>query len=364
MRTKMFLAGTFAVVLSFMLPSCSVLKDPETWAVEIEDSFRAQLALTFSYVIYDEDVVDAFVDKLDAEAEKAYDESGIKEADCPKYKLALEKMAKDDELAADFLKGYNSFDVEFSEWKEQPQEDGYSVWTSTEQNTGITVTFKNNSMLEWSLELDEETLMAYCENLSAALTNCTQQQPATQSSDKWLLKFWKDIMGDDFGSEDEQYLKKEYPSGVTTEKIVLKGEYIDDEDKEEIIPTEDVIINVFTNHYNIHHTAPAPECVGEYFAKIYKKDYYKHIDAEQLCYAYSLCQELKNRGEFDNLLQDIEEQIDREELYENYPLDPETIKTAKTQQDKDICKVLNAWAYIALGDGGLDPTLILMGKHF
>lgn len=70
-------------------------------------------------------------------------------------------MAPNNAGAAELLQMYNSLDVKFSEFVEQPQNDGFSVWTATEENTGIKVTFKNNSAMEWNLELDEETLVAY-----------------------------------------------------------------------------------------------------------------------------------------------------------------------------------------------------------
>ena len=356
MKTKTFFVGIIVLTLSVMLPSCGVLEDPDTWAVEIEDSYRAQVALAFGYAVYEEESVDAFAEKLEAEAEKANDESGILDGDCPKFKLALEKMSKEDEMAADILDGYNKLDVKFSEWTKQPKEDGFSIWTATEENSGVKVTFKNNSMLEWDLDLDEESLVAYFENIVAALSGSTQSQ-TTQTGDKWMFDFWKSIMGSDFNTKDEQYLKKKYPSGITTEKVLLTGEYEGDERKE-TIPTEDVIIDVITNHYNDPwaYGFPTPECVGEFIAKVYGKDYYKHLDARTLCNVNQLCQDLIHRGEFEDLMQNLEKQ--------SYPLKVNTIKSAKTQQEKDICEVLNAWAYIALGNGDADPTMELMGKYF
>lgn len=169
MKTKTFFVGIIALALSVLFTSCGVLEDPDTWAVEIEDSYRAQLTLAFAYAIHEEDAVDAFAEQFDAEAQIAYDERGFFDGDCPKFKLALEKMAVNDEFAADFLNGYNKLDVKFSKWEKQLKQDGFTIWTATEENSDIKVTFKNNSALEWDLDLDEETLVAYFESIAAIM---------------------------------------------------------------------------------------------------------------------------------------------------------------------------------------------------
>ena len=208
MKTKTLFVGIIALALSVLLPSCGVLEDPDTWAVEIEDSYRTQVALAFGYAVYDEKSVDAFAEKLDAEAEKANDESDILDGDCPKFKIALEKMAKEDEMAADILDGYNKLEVKFSKWAKQPKEDGFSIWTATEENSGVKVTFKNNSMLEWDLDLDEETLVAYFENIAATLGG------GTSTLDE-----------DDIEDAIKQRIEAQYESRMPDNKIMSKAFY-------------------------------------------------------------------------------------------------------------------------------------------
>ena len=91
-----------------------------------------------------------------------------------------EKLQKESckifEPISELLQIYNSLDVKFSEFVEQPQNDGFSVWTATEENTGIKVTFKNNSALEWDLELDEETLVAYMTKVAEKYVSQQQEE--------------------------------------------------------------------------------------------------------------------------------------------------------------------------------------------
>lgn len=165
-------------------------------------------------------------------------------------------------------------------------------------------------------------------------------------------------MEEDYNSDIEQYIKKKYPSGITTEKIVFHGEYEDDEDKEELVPTENVIADVVSNCYcKYRFYSPAPTFVGEYYAKIYKKDVYKHLSLYDVCRVYDLCEDLIRRGEFDSLMQTIEE--------DEYPaVDINTLKSVKTEQDKNICKVLNAWADIEMGNAGLNGIRELFEDYF
>ena len=160
MKTKSLLASLTILALSLILPSCGAIQGPDNWTVEIEDSYRAQMALGFDYLVYDKDAVDELAEKVEELATKHYD-ANLLEENVAKYKLALEQMAPHNAGAAELLHIYNDLDVKFSEWTEQPQEDGFMTWTSTEENTGIKVIFKNNASMEWDLELDEETFVAY-----------------------------------------------------------------------------------------------------------------------------------------------------------------------------------------------------------
>lgn len=175
MKTKFFIASLTILALSFILPSCGSIQGPENWTVEIEDSYRVQMALGFDYLVYDEDAVDELADAVEELATKQYD-ANLLEENVAQYKLALEQMAPNNAGAAELLQIYNSLDVNFSEFVEQPKNDGFSVWTATEENTGIKVTFKNNSALEWDLELDEETLVAYMTKVAEKYVSQQQEE--------------------------------------------------------------------------------------------------------------------------------------------------------------------------------------------
>lgn len=174
MKTKSFLAGIVVLALSVMLPSCGAIQGPDTWTVEIEDSYRAQMALGYDYLVYDKDAVDELANQIDDAAEKQYD-AHLLDENVAKYKLALEQMAPNNAGAAELLQVYNSLEVKFSEWTKQTDQEGFSVWTATEENTAIKVMFKNNIAMEWDLELDEETLVAYFEKVASGYTEFFNQ---------------------------------------------------------------------------------------------------------------------------------------------------------------------------------------------
>lgn len=177
MKIESFFVGIVVLALSIMLPSCGEIQGPETWAVEIEDYYRAQVALGFDYLFYDKDAVDELAKNLDELAENIYD-AHLLDEDVAKYKLALEQMASNNAGAAELLQSYNSIDVKFSEWTKQADQKGFSVWTANEENTGIKVIFKNNVAMEWDVELDEETLVTFMEKVAERYQ--TQQQ-----SEEW-----------------------------------------------------------------------------------------------------------------------------------------------------------------------------------
>lgn len=198
MKTKSFLAGIVVLALSVMLPSCGAIQGPDTWTVEIEDSYRAQIALGFDYLVYDKDAVDELANQIDDAAEKQYD-AHLLDENVAKYKLALEQMAPNNAGAAELLQVYNSLEVKFSEWTKQEDIEGFSVWTANEENTGIKVIFKNNSAMEWDLELDEETFVAYMEKVATHMgaKNAIDEDEIEDAISKRIEAQYEDRMPDD-----------------------------------------------------------------------------------------------------------------------------------------------------------------------
>lgn len=87
MKTN-FLASLTILALSFTLPSCDSIQGPENWTVEIEDSYRVQMALGFDYLVYDKDAVDELADAVEELATKQYD-TNLWKKNVARYKLAL-----------------------------------------------------------------------------------------------------------------------------------------------------------------------------------------------------------------------------------------------------------------------------------
>ena len=168
MKVKSFFVGLTAVVFALVLSSCGSKLAPEKWSVEIEDSFRAQIASSVLYAVADEDVADAFVEKLDDQLLMVALENLFKDH-YAKYQLALDEIAEGDDAGEFFQQIYNLSDVKFSEWKQGEDVDGKKVWTAVEENSTIPVTFTNNDEFDWDLELDEDTWTDYVAGIVDAL---------------------------------------------------------------------------------------------------------------------------------------------------------------------------------------------------
>lgn len=173
---------------------------------------------------------------------------------------------------------------------------------------------------------------------------------------KNLIIYWQSIFHGELNEQDIEYINQKYPSGFSTETIVLMGEYEDDVNITEVVPSESVITDVITHHYNDIGTYPTPAYIGEIFAKVYKEDYYRHVDLDSLWYAYQLCQDLIHDGRFNAFMQDLEK-IDYP------PIDINKLKHVTTQQDKQICEVMNACLYTLLGNGGLGIEYVFDGYY-
>ena len=160
MKAKSFWMGIVALVCMMVFTSCDkTVLGPEHYAVEIDDAFRIQIASGVIFMVYDDEVTDGFGSRVDKMADKVEGES--LEEDLAKYKIALERLAEDDQLAENCLTLYNLMEPVFTEWKQQEDKDGYCIWTATEQKSGIEVTFLNNKDLDWDVDLEEEGFGAY-----------------------------------------------------------------------------------------------------------------------------------------------------------------------------------------------------------
>lgn len=192
----------------------------------------------------------------------------------------------------------------------------------------------------------------------AANAHAFNKQYAGSNSVEYFIDFWKQILKDDFTSAHQDYLVQKYPNGCPKQEIILYGDY-DEEGEVETIPADDVITDMVSTHYNYFQANqyPTPKYVGEIFARIYKKDYYKHISLNDLFVTNQLCLDLINRGDFERFMQNLDKS------YYSY-IDVESLTHAITEQDKVICSVLNACIYISMGNGGLEPLPSIFDGYY
>lgn len=178
------------------------------------------------------------------------------------------------------------------------------------------------------------------------------------NSAEYFIDFWKQIFKNEFTSAHQDYLIQKYPNGCPKQEIILYGDY-GEEGEVETIPADDVITDMVSTHYNYFQANqyPTPKYVGEIFARIYKKDYYKHISLYDLFITNQLCLDLINRGDFDRFMQNLDKS------YYSY-IDINLLTHAITKQDEAICSVLNACIYISMGNGGLEPLLVIFDGYY
>lgn len=159
-----------------ILPSCSLKQDPKLYEVEIEDDFKFQMAQAMAYTAaafmeLDKGDVDKTVNFLikvgEAVAEVQYSEG---KSSIARYDLALKEYSQADATFYYLWEQYHSFDgkVHFGEFIKQPKDGDFSVWTTTEKNSDIRVTFKINKKPEFQVVLDEKDLQVYLTNLTSA----------------------------------------------------------------------------------------------------------------------------------------------------------------------------------------------------
>lgn len=163
MKTKTILVGLVAFVCAFVMISCSGdPKAPKEWNMEIEDDFRAEVAVGIMYAIFDEAQLNDLADKLDeGRADQLI--KHLFDDHIAACKLTLEEWAETDGASKQCLEVYNALDVDFGEWTKQEDKDGYGVWTAVEKNSDIKVTFTNNleQDYDWDLYLDDDDYEAY-----------------------------------------------------------------------------------------------------------------------------------------------------------------------------------------------------------
>ena len=199
MKAKLFFASLILAV-AFLLPACSSIMGPDNYKVEIEDSYRMQVVVTFAYLTEDESTIEDFIIELKEESDKIEEEnSALNKPDVAKFKMALEKMSPNNDLAKELLNDYKKIDVKFSEFKKAPKEGDFYVWTATEENYGVRVTFKN-SVVEWELDVNDEDLEAYIEKSFDSLADALDDTPSTniiseefESDESKITKFVEDV---------------------------------------------------------------------------------------------------------------------------------------------------------------------------
>ena len=170
MKTNLFFASAI-LVMAFLLPACSSIMGPDNYKVEIEDSYRMQVTVTFAYLTEDESTLDDFCIVLKEESDRIEEENNaLNKPNVAKFRMALEKLSANNNLAKELLNDYKKIDVKFSEFKKAPKEGDSYVWTATEEIYGVRVIFKNN-VEEWELDVNDEDLDAYIEKSLQSLAD-------------------------------------------------------------------------------------------------------------------------------------------------------------------------------------------------
>ena len=199
MKTNLFFASAI-LVMAFLLPACSSIMGPDNYKVEIEDSYRMQVTVTFAYLTEDESTLDDFCIVLKEESDRIEEENNaLNKPNVAKFRMALEKLSANNNLAKELLNDYKKIDVKFSEFKKAPKEGDSYVWTATEEIYGVRVIFKNN-VEEWELDVNDEDLDAYIEKSLQSLADTIDNTAAAnftseeiESEDSKVSKFIEDV---------------------------------------------------------------------------------------------------------------------------------------------------------------------------
>ena len=115
MKAKLFFASLI-LAMAFLLSACNSIMGPDNYKVEIEDSYRMQVVVTFAYLTEDESTLDDFIIELKEKSDKIEEEnSALNKPDVAKFRIALEKLSTNNNLAKELLDDYKKIDVKFSE---------------------------------------------------------------------------------------------------------------------------------------------------------------------------------------------------------------------------------------------------------
>lgn len=318
--------------------------------------------------------------ELESKADRKIEEfSSAYDADQPSYKLALEKLSKEGNsfernYAAGLLKKYNGLKIELTPFEKDKEKDykyrfmeknsrvhftvsvgilclcdadSWDLGRYTEYlETGVfkdapDASYTKENKNDESGEIVEESV----ESVSELVTlQPIESKPYKSTSNDEVFAYFKEIMGKQFTQKDIQYLESKYSPLIPAESHVSHGEYIDDEDKVIVRPEKKVIIDMLSYHYSV------PQYISEYFADAdIRNDYYRHLSASRVCYAYELCKTLIDEGRFNTFCKNL-----KREEYSYLMADIGNLKYVQSQQDRKICEVLNEFVFTEMGNGGID----------
>ena len=190
MKTKSILISIFALLFAQAIYAGGPIKNPTWYSERIEDSYRFQMASAKYCVVHgiryglisaifgvdlgDESLVRSF-EILEQRANKIFDDTWL---EFYPYRRALQEFSSTSELAATVLDYYYAVPApRFSEFIELREEAGYKVWTATEYNSGMQITFMISSkMFNYDYELSFDANDAFWYALSFDVPQRSQPQ--------------------------------------------------------------------------------------------------------------------------------------------------------------------------------------------
>ena len=190
MKTKSILISIFVLLFVQAIYAGGPIKNPTWYSERIEDSYRFQMASAKYCVVHgiryglisaifgvdlgDESLVRSF-EILERRANKIFDDTWL---EFYPYRRALQEFSSTSELAATVLDYYYAVPApRFSEFIELREEAGYKVWTATEYNSGMQITFMISSkMFNYDYELSFDANDAFWYALSFDVPQRSQPQ--------------------------------------------------------------------------------------------------------------------------------------------------------------------------------------------
>lgn len=392
---KKFLLYTFIVILSLVVAAGGILYllkvTADTVVETIDDTYDVK-----NYTTYVDDCVRYTLasvhpsatngsTELESKADSKIEEyaSSFDDPDQPSYKLALEKLSKDGnsfekKYAANLLKIYNGLKIDLTPFEKDKEKDYKYRFMEKNSRVHFTVSvgvlclfdadiwdlgryaeyletgvFEDAPDASYSTEdknyENREIIETSNENFSEHVTlQPIESKPYKATSNDEVFAYFREIMGKQFTQKDILYLESKYSPLIPAESHVSHGEYIDDEDKLIVRPEEKVIVDMLSYHYSV------PQFIGEYFSDAdIRNDYYGHLNASRVCYAYGLCKTLIEEGKFNTFYKNL-----KREEYSMQMADIDNLKYIQSQQDRKICEVLNEFVFTEMGNGGIDGFCI------